>query len=180
MAVMAERDYALALLAATDEIPSRTMLQKLVYLMGAGAEDRLSFTAHFYGPYSASLQDEVARLVASGLVSEDASQLEPWEPTPFDVMQYRYQLTENGQKAAEALPPPILETAEKLIGAARDVGAWNQASLSMAAKLHHLRQIDPDVGDADVPALASQFGWRMSEGDARRGARLLDTIRAEQ
>lgn len=175
---MAEREYALALLAGVDEIPSRTMLQKLVYLMGADAGEQMRFTAYFYGPYSAALQEEVDRLVAGALIIEEATQLEPWEPTPFDVMQYRYRLTDDGRRVAEALPGDLRETAARVVRAARDVGAWSQASLSMAAKLHHLREIDPEVGEAEIPALARQFGWRMSEADARRGARLLDALSA--
>jgi uncharacterized protein YwgA len=174
--MMPAADYVLALLAAADDIPSRTMLQKLVYLSADLADEPVPFSAHFYGPYSSDLQEEVEALVASGLVIETVSRLEPWEPTPFDVVQYRYRLTEAGRAAAVAVPQETREIAERVVRAARTAHAWNQASLSLAAKLRHLRRIDPSLGDDQVPALAQQFGWRMTEEQARRGARLLEAL----
>jgi uncharacterized protein YwgA len=171
-------DYVLALLAAADDIPSRTMLQKLVYLSADLADEPLPFSAHFYGPYSSDLQEDVEALVAGGLVTETVSRLEPWEPTPFDVVQYRYGLTDAGRDAAALVPGETRDQAERVVQAARAAHAWNQASLSLAAKLRHLRRIDPSLGDDQVPALAHQFGWRMTEESARRGARLLEALDA--
>jgi hypothetical protein len=169
-------DYVLALLAADDDIPSRTMLQKLVYLSADLADEPLPFSAHFYGPYSSDLQEDVEALVASGLVTETISRLEPWEPTAFDVVRYSYRLTDSGRAAAAEVPGTIRAVAGRVVEAARAAHAWNQASLSLAAKLRHLRRIDPSVGDDQVPALAEQFGWRMSEESARRGASLLKAL----
>lgn len=173
-------DYVLALLAAADNIPSRTMLQKLVYLSADLADEPLPFSAHFYGPYSSDLQEDVEALVAGGLLTETVSRLEPWEPTPFDVVQYRYRLTDSGRAAAADVPGGTRAIAERVVQAARAAHAWNQASLALAAKLRHLRRIDPSVGDDRVPALAQQFGWRMTEESARRGARLLEALDARR
>jgi uncharacterized protein YwgA len=169
-------NYVLALLASADEIPSRTMLQKLVYLSADLADEALPFSAHFYGPYSSDLQEDVEALVAGGLVTEAVSRLEPWEPTVFDVVQYSYRLTQAGKDAAAGISEETRQFAERVVHAARAANAWNQASLSLAAKLRHLRRIDPSLGDDQVPALAQQFGWRMTEESARRGARLLEAL----
>jgi hypothetical protein len=173
-------DYVLALLAAADEIPSRTMLQKLVYLSADLANEPLRFSAHFYGPYSSDLQEDVEALVAGGRVREMVSRLEPWEPTAFDVVQYSYGLTDAGRDAAALVPDETRVIAERVVQAARGAHAWNQASLSLAAKLRHLRRIDPSLGDDQVPALAHQFGWRMTEESARHGARLLEALDARR
>lgn len=53
---MAAESYILALLNEADQIPSHTMLQKLVYLAADLSGGVLPFAAHFYGPYSSSLQ----------------------------------------------------------------------------------------------------------------------------
>lgn len=177
---MPAADFVLALLAAADEIPSRTMLQKLVYLSADLADEALPFAAHFYGPYSSDLQEDVEALVAGGLVTERVSRLEPWEPTVFDVVQYRYRLTGAGRDAAAIVPGDTRDIAERVVQTARAAHAWNQASLSLAAKLRHLRRIDPSLGDDQVPALAHQFGWRMTEESARRGARLLEALEARR
>lgn len=173
---MAASDHLFALLAAADEIPSRTMLQKLVYLSANQAGEELPFAAHFYGPYSSNLQDELEELVAAGLVRETTIHLDPWEPTPFDVVQYRYRLTDTGREMAAAVPEDTRRVADRVVGAAHRAHAWNQGSLSIAAKLHHLRRINPEVGDDAIPDLAKQFGWKITEQAARRGARLLDDL----
>ena len=129
-------DYVLALLAAADDIPSRTMLQKLVYLSADLAGEPLPFSAHFYGPYSSDLQEDVEALVAGGLVNETVSRLEPWEPTPFDVVQYRYRLTESGRTEAAGVPgyATRYETAEKaLLDYGRATGS--RAGLSKPSRL---------------------------------------------
>lgn len=176
---MVAQDFVLALLAA-GEIPSRTMLQKLVYLAAGQVGEDVPFAPHFYGPYSSELHDEVEELVAAGLVQETAVQLEPWEPTSFDVVQYRYRLSDLGRAEVEHVTPRIRVAAANLVKTAHDAQAWDQASLSIAAKLHHIRGIDPTIGDEAVPELARQFGWRMSETAARRGARLLERIEASR
>lgn len=171
----AAQDYVLALLA-TEDIPSRTMLQKLVYLAADQAGEDLPFAPHFYGPYSSELQDEIEELIAAGWVTESATQLEPWQPTPFDVVQYRYRLTALGRAEVERITPRIQDTASTVIEAAHSAHAWNQASLSIAAKLHHIRQVDPDIGEEAIPEVARQFGWRITEPEARRGAALLERL----
>jgi uncharacterized protein len=172
---MAAQDFVLALLA-TEDIPSRTMLQKLVYLAADQAGEDVPFAPHYYGPYSPELQDEIDELVAAGWVAETAAQLEPWQPTPFDVVQYRYRLTALGRAEVERITPRIRDTAARVIEAAHDARAWNQASLSVAAKLHHIRRIDAGIGAEAVPEVARQFGWRITEPEARRGAALLERL----
>jgi hypothetical protein len=172
---MSAQDFVLALLA-TEDIPSRTMLQKLVYLTADQAGEELPFAPHFYGPYSSELQDEIEELVAGGWVVESAEQLDPWQPTPFDVVQYRYRLTPLGRTEAERVAPSIRGTASTVIEAAHGAHAWNQASLSVAAKLHHIHRIDPDIGEEAIPEVARQFGWRITEPEARRGAALLERL----
>ncbi|HYK95425.1 MAG TPA: hypothetical protein VE011_06125 [Candidatus Dormibacteraeota bacterium] len=173
---MAERDYALAVLDAADEVPGRTMLQKLVYLAASSQDDPLWFRPHFYGPYSSELQSEVERLVALGLVEETVRLLEPWQPSTFDPMQYSYRITDAGRAAAREIASPVRDVARRVVETTRETGAWNAAALSMAAKLHHLRLVSPNAAAADVPSLARQFGWRMTESDARVGERLLESL----
>lgn len=176
---MTTQDFVLALLA-TEDIPSRTMLQKLVYLAADQAGEDVPFAPHFYGPYSSELQDEVEELVAAGWITESAEQRDPWQPTPFDVVQYRYRLTPLGRSEADRVPSRIRTTAARLIETAHSAHAWNQASLSIAAKLHHIRRVNPEIGEDAVPAVAEQFGWRITEPQVRRGAALLARLASER
>jgi uncharacterized protein len=172
---MTGREHALAFLRVRP-IPSRTMMQKLVYLAMAEQDEPATFRPYFYGPYSAELQAEIDRLVAEGLIEEEAKRLEPWESSPFEPMWYSYKLTEQGRRLSEELPERLRRRAEEIVAAADDVDAFTPAALSMAAKLRHLRTITPDFGEEDVPGLAARLGWRMSLADARRGSRLLERL----
>jgi uncharacterized protein YwgA len=135
---MTEREHALAFLAVKP-IPSRTMLQKLVYLAMVERNETQSFRPYFYGPYSAELQSEIDRLVAEDIVEERATRLEPWESSPFEPMRYSYRLTDHGKQVARQVPEPLRNRAAEIVAAAQEVGALNPAALSMAAKLRHLQ-----------------------------------------
>lgn len=169
---MPASEIVLGLLAA-DEIPSRTMLQKLVYFVAETSGRTLGFSPYFYGPYSADLQEDVDALVAAGLVEELAIPFEPWQPSPFDSVQYRCRLTPEGRTASETIPPEVRQATDRVVRAAKDARAWTQSALSLAAKLHHLRKVDPAVRDEDVPELARQLGWRIPDTSVRFAARLL-------
>jgi uncharacterized protein YwgA len=170
-----ERDLVLAILA-TGDVPSRTMLQKLVYLLGRFRGERIQFAPHLYGPYSPGVQDELERLVAADLVREDRVIHEAWDSGDIDVVQYNYRLTDSGVDHVESLRENLRTDASALVSRTKKVGAWNQAALSMAAKLDLLRQVEPDAANQDVPRLAQEFGWRMTPSNAERGAQLLDAL----
>ena len=80
-----------------------------------------------------------------------------------------------GTAAAQAVNAELLARAESLVAIVKQRDAWNQAALSMAAKLHHLLAIE-FVDDSTVTQLAKQFGWRMSVSDAHHGADLLEAL----
>jgi uncharacterized protein YwgA len=170
---MPDGDIVLGLVDAAGEIPSRTMLQKLAYFVAEDSGLPVAFAPYFYGPYSQDLQEDIDALVAAGLLEERARTFEPWQPSPFEGIQYSYELTQDGRAAARSIEPELRATAARVIGAARQANAWNQAALSLAAKLHHLRKVDPEIRDEEVPELARQLGWRIPEPSVRYAARLL-------
>jgi uncharacterized protein YwgA len=174
--MMPERDYVLAVLAEAGEVPGRTMLQKLVFLLVRPLGDDSMFTPYFYGPYSTSVQQELNSLVAGGYVDETVTVWESWDPDQFDVHQYRYRLTETGVQLADTVPDAIRRHARYLVQTAKQHNAWSQAALAVAAKLAHLREIEPDVPTEELPAIARQFGWRLSASSAQSGAALLSNL----
>jgi hypothetical protein len=173
---MSERDYVLAVLEAAGDVPGRTMLQKLVYLLSRIERQDLGYSPHFYGPYSAAIQRTTNDLRDLELVSERVTVLPSWAPEQFDVHQYRYGLTEQGRLAASQVDQSLRHEAARLVGAARSAHVWGQGPLAAAAKLDHLRLIEPGLAVGDVPALAAQFGWRLSAGDAKHAACLLEDL----
>lgn len=170
-----ERDYILGILGAAP-VPSRTMLQKLVYLLGAIRDEPVPYTPHFFGPFSRAVQAEVDRLVAAEIIDEQASVYESWEPSGFDVVGYTYELTDLGHLLAREVEIAVRDQAAEVVRATQEMGAWSQAALSMAAKLHHLRTTTTELDAEAVGDLATRFGWRMTPQDAARGAELLDRL----
>jgi hypothetical protein len=173
---MDERSYVLAVLGAADEVPGRTMLQKLVYLLSAVRKDAMPYRAHFYGPYSAAVQEEATRLVALGLADEVVVIHEGWDPHDSEVREHRYHLTEQGKTALGEIPADLRRSAEQLVGEVRRLEAWKQGPLAIATKLHHLRVIEPNANLENAPELARRFGWRIPATDAALGARLLSEL----
>jgi hypothetical protein len=173
---MTERDYVLSVLEAAGDIPGRTMLQKLVYLLSRIERQDLGYSPHFYGPYSAAIQRATNDLRDLDLLSERVTVLPSWAPEQSDVHQYRYGRTEEGRDAASHVDQSLRDAAARLVGAARASHVWGQAPLAAAAKLDHLRQIEAGLDVGDVPALAAQFGWRLSAGDAKHAAGLLQDL----
>lgn len=166
------RDYVLAVLAA-GKVPSRTMLQKLVYLLGRIRRDDLPFEAYLYGPYSRELQEILEDLTSAGLVEESRVSLAPWEPAPFDPVQYCYRLTDQGRTAAAEVEGDLLSGARVLAESAKRQRAWSQGALAAAAKLRHIRDVKPDAQREDIPTLAREFGWRVTTADVAIAQRLL-------
>jgi hypothetical protein len=173
---MSERDYVLAVLDAAGRVPGRTMLQKLVYLLGRTGGRDLGYAPHFYGPYSAEVQRITNDLRDLGLIDEGVEVLSPWAPDQFDVHQFRYALTDSGRQEAATLDASLRADAARVVGAAKSANAWGQSPLAAAAKLDHLRQIEPGLDFGDVPTLAASFGWRLTPGHARQAARLLEEL----
>jgi hypothetical protein len=173
---MNEREYVLAVLEAAGDVPGRTMLQKLVYLLSRIEDQDLGYSPHFYGPYSAAIQRTTNDLRDLALLNERVTVLPSWAPEQFDVHQYRYGLTELGRQAASQVDQRLRDEAAHVVAATKAAHVWGQAPLAAAAKLDHLRRIEPGLDMGDVPGLAAQFGWRLSAGDAKHAAGLLQDL----
>jgi uncharacterized protein YwgA len=174
---MDEGAYVLAVIRAAGVVPGRTMLQKLVYLLARIRDEDLSYGAHFYGPYSTSVQKSASALSAAGDIVETVTVMPNWQTDQFDLYQYSYKLSDAGQTRAGELPNDIREQAVALLKTTRRVGAFNQAPLAVAAKVDHIRRVAPDAELEELPRLARDLGWRISADDAEQAQALLGALR---
>jgi uncharacterized protein YwgA len=175
------RAYVLAILNAADEVPGRTMMQKLVFLLARRrGEDLESYRPYFYGPYSDDVQAVVDGLVQAHLADESVTVFPAWDPDQFDAYQYRYRLTERGQQAAGTLNDHLADDARYLVERAQQQHAWTQAALATAAKLAYLQDLDPNVRTDEYVARAADFGWRVGQREVERGAALLSSLSEPQ
>lgn len=171
-----QQEYILAALSA-DKVPSRTMLQKLVYFAARLRNESLGYTPYYYGPYSSDVQEAVAELVRAGLVTEQPLTYAVSDRSDRDVVQYGYELTEAGRRAVASVPTGLLADANEIGRTAKANGAFTASGLSFAAKLAHLQSLaGMEVEATDVPTLARELGWEMTPLSAERAARLLRAL----
>jgi len=91
---MFEAAYSLlSVFAEVNKVYGRKKIQKMVHLLeSAGANMPFKYEYHYYGPYSAELQEEINVLVQQGLLTETK-----------DDEAYVYAITEKGKKFKETL-----------------------------------------------------------------------------
>ena len=79
--------------------PGKKMVQKLMYLMERkGIDLGLNYSIHFYGPYSASLDDALHALEARGIINITMDHL-THKITPVDRNHFPRELEEGDKKA---------------------------------------------------------------------------------
>lgn len=171
------RAYALAVLGAAGEVPGRTMMQKLVFLLARMRGEQLdAYRPYFYGPYSDDVQAVVDGLVRSNLADESVTVFPAWQRDQFDAYQYTYKLTPKGGEAAGTIDAELADAARNLVARAQQHHAWSQAALATAAKLAYLQDLNPDVKMDEYVDRAAEFGWRVGRIEVEHGAALLAAI----
>jgi uncharacterized protein YwgA len=167
---MKRRDTILVLIAGLCEESAlgRTSLQKAAYFLDARKGIGYRHSAHYYGPYSSTVEAEVSALVSSGLVEETEHRLGFIGPQGFEGRKYTYDLTESGRSRLSALREVYdtdVEDIELFSHELQDlVPTLDQQKLSAAAKVHYIENRErQSLSSEEVVEIASQFGWRLGK-----------------
>ena len=163
----------LVIVSKAAEVPGRTSLQKLTYFSNDLLHTGISFTPHFFGPFSADVAFSSDRLVAANLVSEEietgiffrSGKEREWT-------RHTYKLTPDGRKYLTWLeskgttPDPRLTV---LIEKLRAATKLDPDPLSKLAKTHYIRaQFGSAVPTpAEVSRFAKTLGWKIPPTVAR-------------
>jgi uncharacterized protein YwgA len=136
----------------------RTALQKLMYFASKLGVVEAEFSAHYYGPYSQQVANEVASLVDLDFLDECSGFMYASGNTG-----YSYRLTDDGQKVltdANGHKAAI----EKVVSFAVSHFALNPQLLATAAKVHFILE---KSGEPLVPQKirekAGHLGWDIDE-----------------
>lgn len=166
---MNARDVVLLVLHAFgDSMQGKTLLQKRSYFVAllCGWEKTMGFDAHYYGPYSAEIDNALGQLKALGFVDESRSRFGFAGDGGFEVSRYDYTLTSDGRRIAslrkrkDAVAWRAVREAVRKI---KDAGDPNYVELSIAAKAYYL--LDQKGAPATAEALirlAEGFGWQIT------------------
>lgn len=167
---MEARDIILlALRAWGGRIDGKTKLQKIVYFIGVltGQDEELGYDAHYYGPYSAMVDQALYDLTAVGLVDRRVHRKGLVGDAGFERVRYEYILTEGGREVAAARQARLGEGAAEVLQAAqsiRDMGDLHYMEFAAAAKVRYIvdRSGRPVTRD-DLQQIAEGLGWRLSQ-----------------
>lgn len=138
----------------------RTALQKLMYFASKLGVVEADFNAHYYGPYSQQVANEVASLVDLDFLDECSGYMYASGNTG-----YSYRLTEDGLRV---LPDANgqKEAVERVVLSAVDHFALNPQLLAVAAKVHFILQgAGKPMFPQTIRERAGSLGWDIAEPD---------------
>jgi uncharacterized protein YwgA len=178
---MKPTDFLLCMIDATGgKIRGRTLLQKRAFFVTEllGDDYNLKFDAHYYGPYSATVEGTVTQLKNLGFL-EEASTGFGMLSDGFEVRRYDYYLTEDGQQLLQKLRgsqdyEKIKRATERILSA----GDPNYVELSIAAKAYFLlkRKEGKRMSVAELSRQAEHYKWSISPESIKRATSFLTSV----
>jgi uncharacterized protein YwgA len=170
----------IALCGAKEEF-GRTSLQKVTFLASLRLGIKLGHRAYYYGPYSAEVEADVEALVLGGLVTETVELLDFVRPNGFQASRYHYSVTGTGDARMrllrEAHPEQVDMTKSLVEELVRVAGSLDQNILAAAAKtLYIAREQGASVSAEEIKEVGNDFGWKLSTGQIKRAANVLESL----
>jgi len=177
---MTALDFVLSVIAGFGgQVRGRTLLQKRAYFVSqlSGVDIDLSYDAHYYGPYSAAVDNSVVRLKSLGFLLEENIGFGV-ASGGFEVKRYDYRITEDGNRILEALK--VKEDYRKIEGACGAIlkaGDPNYFVLSIAAKADFiLGKRGKAMTRTEIIREAEKFDWDIQEGSLRSAVDFLERL----
>ncbi len=162
-------------------IAGRTVLQKTLYFINEKMKLSIDFNAHYYGPFSSEISDEIASLNASGIISECVETFPSFSfGVSFEPRKYSYSLTDMGTKMAHIVQKQNKVDAKaikRILIDMKEAGVTNDyKSLSIAAKMHHIVKAGKRMRPSEVLEEAKALEWKISEEEANASIEFLDKM----
>jgi len=186
MNLLSRNVVLLALDAFGGNIDGKTLLQKRLYFLNQmlgkrfGLHPGFGYDAHFYGPYSGVVANDVTTLVTQGFVREDVSLYGAFDASGFEMRKCRYELTPEGESGVAWLKNEYPEEAKQVRKAADVIlkaGVLNYVDLSIAAKAHLiLERANRPLNARNVVEEARKFSWVVEEQKIQNGLTFLKTL----
>ncbi len=178
---MNQTDFILSIVKSFGgKIQGRTLLQKRAFFTAtlSGIDPGLKFDAHFYGPYSATVDNTVARLTLLGFLEEENTGF-GFAPSGFEIRRYDYRLTEDGEKVCasfENFPEfrHVKAACERIIAA----GDPDYFTLSIAAKAFFLlrKRSGQGMSRDELIREAKKFDWNINPNSLESAVRFLERL----
>lgn len=151
-----------------NNLKGRTVLQKIVYFYSILLKKDFGYLAHYYGPYSALVENTLNNLKSLGYVKEDVS---TWgiDWRGFEKKKYSYSLSKDGEELLEYLSKDSnvkkSDIEQIYFSLKENINLDDSSALSVAAKTFHI--ISKKSSSAyNIEAIrdeAKNLGWEVEE-----------------
>jgi len=178
---MKPTDFLLCLIDASGgNIHGRTLLQKKAFFVTEliGVDFGLKFDAHYYGPFSSTVEGTAAQLKNLGFLQETSTGFGTLSDG-FEVKRYDYALTEDGKFLVNRLRETpeykkIIDSTQRMLAA----GDPNYMELSIAAKAYFLLKKKEGAGMSvnELIKEAEKYNWNISPQSIKRAVGFLKAI----
>ncbi len=174
------RDFLLLVLHALGgEVRGKTKLQKQVYFAGqlASVDVRLGYKAHYYGPYSPTVEDALDELWSIGLIDKHVNRTGQRGDRGYEKVRYDFALTDAGRRAVEQVRRACPEEAKAVSAAGERMqlaGDPHYMELAAAAKTHFiLQRSDHPLAEAEISETAGNLDWQLGSQEIGKAAQFL-------
>lgn len=177
---MNSAQFLIALLHASGgNIQGRTLLQKRAFFVGllSGIDAELEYDAHYYGPYSSTVDSTIAQLKNLGFVREETTEFGV-ASGGFEMRRYHYFLTEQGNQIAQKLTAlPSFAQIQDSVRKIQKAGDPDYVELSIAAKAFFIvaRQKRP-MSVAEITKEAGKYNWNIGEQSVKKAVGFLQSV----
>ncbi len=177
---MTALDFVLSLTAGFGgQIRGRTLLQKRAYFVAqlSGVSIDLGYDAHYYGPYSAVVDNSIVRLKSLGFLAEEDIGFGV-ASGGFEIKRYDYRVTEDGKRILKSLETKEdYKRIERACIAILEAGDPNYFVLSIAAKADFiLGKRGKAMTRAEIIREAEKFDWAIQEGSLKSAVDFLEKL----
>ena len=161
---MTPLDFVISLIAGFGgQIQGRTLLQKRAYFVArlCAVSVELGYEAHYYGPYSAVVDNTVTRLMSLGFVTEENTGFGV-ASSGFEIRRYDYHLTRDGQGILAAIEEEFRVRIERACHAIINAGDPNYFVISVASKADFiLGKRGQAMTRKEIIREAQKFDWNI-------------------
>jgi uncharacterized protein YwgA len=178
---MKPTDFLLCLIDASGgSVEGRTLLQKRAFFVAEliGQDFGLKFDAHYYGPYSATVEGTATQLKNLGFLNESSTGFGIISDG-FEMRRYDYTLTDDARVLLKKLKATaeykhINEATQKILNS----GNPNYMELSIAAKAYFLlkKKEGRAMSFAQLIKEAQKYNWNISPASINRAIEFLKSV----
>jgi len=177
---MKSSDFVLYLLHASGgNIQGRTLLQKRSFFVGELCHIDMGFDAHYYGPYSAEIDNSVSELRSLGFIDE-ANIGFGVARGGFEMKRYDYRLTNDGREVVDFLRGSHSEDYNRISAGVQRIanaGDPDYMELSIAAKAYFiLKKRRKPMSRAELAREAQKFDWVIDAASLDRAVTFLEQM----